>query len=183
MIAGAAAASGRAEVGSSQEGNGQGRSPARFTPGSPSGKVAPSDKERTFTFPVRCVRQCLLYCTTASVMLVEVRTWLSIEFKLIRSLQCTTGFNSRLHQLLSELERNGQGEIMSWQPHGKAFRVNDKERFVKEVLPLWFRQTRYTSFNRQLNLYGFQRFSKGTRVRHKLSDGMRSLRSYRDHHF
>jgi len=42
----------------------------------------------------------------------------------------------RLHQLLSELEANGLTEIMSWQPHGKAFRVNDKERFVKEILPM-----------------------------------------------
>jgi len=98
----------------------------------------------------------------------------SMDFKLMRSLQCTTGSISRLHHLLSELELNGQGEIMSWQPHGRAFRVHDKERLVKEVLSLWFRQTRYASFNRQLNLYGFQRFSKGTRVRRERPIGMRS---------
>jgi len=43
---------------------------------------------------------------------------------------------------------------VSWQPHGRSFLVHDQDRFSRELLPLWFRQSRYQSFLRQLNIYG-----------------------------
>jgi hypothetical protein len=45
-------------------------------------------------------------------------------------------FPARLHYLISELEEDGQGNIVSWQPHGRCFVVHDKRRFVEEILPL-----------------------------------------------
>lgn len=63
--------------------------------------------------------------------------------------------------MLSELERDGLNHVVSWQPHGRCFLVHNQEQFVKEFLPLWFRQSRYASFQRQLNLYGFKRISAG----------------------
>jgi len=50
---------------------------------------------------------------------------------------------------------------ISWLPSGKAFKVHDKERFVKEVMPSFFGTQSFKTFQRNLNLWGFTRVSKG----------------------
>lgn len=70
-------------------------------------------------------------------------------------------FPVKLHFVLEEVEKEGLSSVISWQPHGRCFLVREQERFVQEMLPLWFRQTRYASFQRQLNLYGFKRLTTG----------------------
>ncbi len=47
------------------------------------------------------------------------------------------------------------------QPHGRCFLIHKPQEFVDTVLPIYFDQTRITSFQRQLNMYGFLRLSKG----------------------
>ena len=49
--------------------------------------------------------------------------------------------------------------IISWQPDGKCFRVHDKVLFERHVQHRYFEQTNYTSFRRQLNLWGFKRIA------------------------
>jgi hypothetical protein len=63
--------------------------------------------------------------------------------------------------MLEEMANVGDGSIVSWQPHGKAFRVHLPEVFAKTVMPRYFKQTKYKSFQRQLHLYGFHRIHKG----------------------
>lgn len=45
-------------------------------------------------------------------------------------------FPSRLQALLDHLEVRGDNSVASWQPHGRCFAVSDRERFVKELLPV-----------------------------------------------
>jgi hypothetical protein len=45
-------------------------------------------------------------------------------------------FPVKLHYMLNELEKDGMGDIVSWQPHGRCFLVHKQQRFVQHVLPL-----------------------------------------------
>lgn len=69
-------------------------------------------------------------------------------------------FPALLHSILEHAEDEGYSEVVSWQPHGRAFLVHDQERFVKEIMTSHFRQTRFSSFQRQLSLYGFLRLTR-----------------------
>jgi HSF-type DNA-binding len=70
-----------------------------------------------------------------------------------------TTFPRKLYEMVSsESKRNST--IIRFQPHGRAFKIYDREKFQKEVLRKYFQfQTEYASFQRQLNLYGFQRLT------------------------
>jgi len=70
-------------------------------------------------------------------------------------------FPLRLHTLLSDVEVRGQTDIVSWQPHGRSFAVHKTDEFVVKLLPAYFNQTKWSSFQRQLNLYSFARQSTG----------------------
>lgn len=68
-----------------------------------------------------------------------------------------TPFPRKLFDLI-EAEPN---HLIQWSDHGKSFMIHDENQFCVQVLPKYFRHTRLTSFQRQLNLYGFRRLTKG----------------------
>lgn len=76
------------------------------------------------------------------------------------SQQKRIGFPQALHQLLEEAHDRGYSDIVSWQDHGRSFRIIDTDRFVTQIMPRFFKQTKIRSFQRQLSLYGFQRITK-----------------------
>jgi hypothetical protein len=63
--------------------------------------------------------------------------------------------------MLEDMAGSGYQNIVSWQPHGNAFRVHEREVFAGTIMPLYFNQTKYRSFQRQLNIYSFHRIGKG----------------------
>jgi len=67
-------------------------------------------------------------------------------------------FPIQLHEMVTH---NNMESIISWLPHGRAFMVHDVEKFVAEVLPKYFNHSKFSSFQRQLNSYGFRRFTQG----------------------
>jgi hypothetical protein len=74
--------------------------------------------------------------------------------------QAAIVFPEKLHQLLEKAESSGNSHIISWLHDGQSFKVLDKERFVGEIMPLFFRTSNYNSFLRNLNLWGFKRLAK-----------------------
>eukprot|EP00980_Cylindrotheca_fusiformis_P000341 scaffold91_cov127-Cylindrotheca_fusiformis.AAC.1 len=70
-------------------------------------------------------------------------------------------FPLKLQRMLDKLEADQQGDIISWLPHGRAFIVHDSDAFVEKLMPKYFNQTKYSSFQRQLHMYNFQRITAG----------------------
>lgn len=70
-------------------------------------------------------------------------------------------FPYKLHLMLENAERDNYSHIVSWVKGGTAFKVHDTKAFVARVLPMFFDQSKYESFRRQLNLYFFSREARG----------------------
>lgn len=70
-------------------------------------------------------------------------------------------FPTKLHTVLEQVEADGWGHVISWQPHGRCFVIHKPKEFTELVMPHYFRQSKLTSFQRQLNLYGFCRLTRG----------------------
>ncbi len=49
---------------------------------------------------------------------------------------------------------------ISWMPHGRSWRVINKEYFMAEICPRYFSQSRFESFIRQVNGWGFKRMRR-----------------------
>ncbi|KAL7574229.1 hypothetical protein ACA910_012485 [Epithemia clementina (nom. ined.)] len=74
----------------------------------------------------------------------------------------TQPFPEKLHEMLDhEANDDPSTAIVSWLPHGRAFIVRKPKEFTTQIMPKYFRQTKLTSFQRQLNLYGFRRITQG----------------------
>ena len=70
-------------------------------------------------------------------------------------------FPWKLHEMLHLAENNGKTAIISWLPGGNGFKVHDKEKFCLEIMPGYFASQKYKTFQRSLNLWGFESVAKG----------------------
>jgi hypothetical protein len=66
-------------------------------------------------------------------------------------------FPLKLYGMLEDADKDSFENIVSWIDDGSSFRVHDRDGFVTCILPKYFKnQSRYKSFQRQLNLYHFK---------------------------
>lgn len=83
------------------------------------------------------------------------------------------GFKRTFPEKLMEiLDHPNSQDILQWMPDGEAFCVLSPTRCTDEILPKFFKQTKFPSFVRKLNRWGFKQISKGTRdliYRHPVS--------------
>ena len=47
-------------------------------------------------------------------------------------------------------------QIISWMPHGRAWKIHNRELLMTEVVPKYFTMKKYESFQRQINGWGFK---------------------------
>lgn len=74
--------------------------------------------------------------------------------EMIKHKKSTNNFPARLHLMLSD-DKNS--DVITWMPHGRAWKVLDKDRLIHEVIPHYYKCKKYESFTRQLNGWGFKR--------------------------
>lgn len=64
-------------------------------------------------------------------------------------------FPYKLYSLL-EAEASGDSSVVSWRTDGHSFVVHDIDAFTNDVAPRYFQSTKFRSFTRQLNIWGFK---------------------------
>lgn len=67
---------------------------------------------------------------------------------------------SLIHQMLENVQKDGNQHIVSWQPHGRAFRIHNETLFIEHVMPRYFK-AKIGSFRRWLRAWGFVRMTEG----------------------
>ncbi|RHZ63271.1 hypothetical protein Glove_330g64 [Diversispora epigaea] len=72
-------------------------------------------------------------------------------------------FVAKLYQLL---EGDEYKEYLTWNETGDVFVICNMDEFAQNVLPKYFKHCKFTSFVRQLNIYGFYRVSDARKSKH-----------------
>ena len=67
-------------------------------------------------------------------------------------------FPVKLHQILSD---DASSKVISWLPHGRAWKIQNARRLEGDVLPRYFGHGRLPSFMRQVNGWSFRRVIHG----------------------
>jgi hypothetical protein len=99
---------------------------------------------------------------TIGTVLEDDYQWSSNQSPSVSMKSCVVPFPWKLHEMLDDAEKEGFDSVVSWLPGNKnTFRVHDSHDFVKTVMSRYFNQTKYKSFQRQLNLWGFRRVPNG----------------------
>jgi hypothetical protein len=62
-----------------------------------------------------------------------------------------------LRAMLRDAQEEGNESIVSWLPHGRAFKVHNKHLFVQNILKRYFKATKYTYFSDTVRIWGFAR--------------------------
>lgn len=84
-------------------------------------------------------------------------------------------------KLMAVLDNDQLSDIITWLPHGKGFIILQKKKFAAEVMPIYFKHSKFTSFTRKLNRWGFTRVPRGTEAGsyyHKVSVNVIPLNHY-----
>ena len=97
----------------------------------------------------------------------SVQESLTTEAFVIRGMQKSGGssgasdglFPDKLHDVLDYAERRGLNSIIEWTEQGQAFMVHDPNKLL-QLLPKFFGQTQYRSFQRQLGMWYFDRIQQ-----------------------
>ena len=63
-------------------------------------------------------------------------------------------FPEQLRMILDKVQYRS---AISWQDDGKSFIIHDQATFENEIMPSYFKTSRWKSFQKQLNIYGFKR--------------------------
>lgn len=68
-------------------------------------------------------------------------------------------------RLMEILENEENTDIISWLPHGRGFVIFRKKAFEQKILPKYFhKSSKYSSFTRKLNRWGFVRVTRGPEI-------------------
>lgn len=70
-------------------------------------------------------------------------------------------FPWKLHRILDDADSKGFNHIIAWVPTQNGFKVHKTKEFDEEIMPKYFDKTKYKSFQRQLDMWGFDRVGRG----------------------
>ncbi|EJK66076.1 hypothetical protein THAOC_13021 [Thalassiosira oceanica] len=85
-------------------------------------------------------------------------TYLQNGGELITHKKSDRNFPVKLHRIVSDPLNS---LIITWMPHGRAFKVLKRDELVRDVIPGYFDCAKYESFTRQLTAWDFRRCKRG----------------------
>jgi len=65
-------------------------------------------------------------------------------------------FPIKLFKILERSEIGGYSSLISWLPHGQAFKIHNEDLFKEHIMKKYFFQTELKSLKHQLYVYGFR---------------------------
>jgi hypothetical protein len=68
-----------------------------------------------------------------------------------RKLRQKRDFPWKLHIMLEDAGKERNQHIVSWHPDGMSFKVYKPEEFVENIMPRYFNQTQFRSFQRMVS--------------------------------
>ncbi|CAO3672582.1 unnamed protein product [Rhizopus stolonifer] len=71
--------------------------------------------------------------------------------------------NTFINKLFSMISDSYCQGLIYWSSTGASFFISNVPSFSKRVLPVYFKHSKYSSFVRQLNMYGFHKVNKSCR--------------------
>lgn len=74
--------------------------------------------------------------------------------EIVKHKKSGANFPAKLHRMLSD---SGFSHIITWMPHGRAWKILNKELLISSAVPAHFTLSRFESFTRQLSFWGFKR--------------------------
>ncbi|SCV01279.1 LAMI_0G10462g1_1 [Lachancea mirantina] len=74
-----------------------------------------------------------------------------------RKLTATKTRPAFINKLWSMVNDTTNQKLIKWSDDGKSFIVTNREKFVHEILPKYFKHSNFASFVRQLNMYGWHK--------------------------
>lgn len=80
-------------------------------------------------------------------------------------------------KLWTMVNDESNSDYIKWTPDGESFKVLSKENFEKVVLPKYFKHSNYSSFVRQLNMYGWHKVQDITSGAMQSGDEIRQFKS------
>jgi hypothetical protein len=71
-------------------------------------------------------------------------------------------FPWKLHEMLDDADVEGFSDIVSWLPGStNSFKVHQSGVFVEDIMPHYFKKIKFRSWQRQINMWGFERIKGG----------------------
>lgn len=74
--------------------------------------------------------------------------------------RCQETFPTKLYKILRISNDGGYSHIISWLPHGRAFKIHSENLFEKHIMKKYFYQSKIDSFKHQLYSYGFKKIGQ-----------------------
>mmetsp|Transcript_14882 Transcript_14882/g.34065 ORF Transcript_14882/g.34065 Transcript_14882/m.34065 type:complete len:410 (-) Transcript_14882:20-1249(-) len=88
----------------------------------------------------------------------DYSTYLQNGGELITHKKSDRNFPVKLHRIVSDPLNS---LVITWMPHGRAFKVLKRDELVRDVIPGYFDCAKYESFTRQLTAWDFRRCKRG----------------------
>jgi hypothetical protein len=90
-----------------------------------------------------------------------VSSTIGLGYFFLLTLHSHPSLYKKLMNLMRYANEQGKGFCVEWLGDGRSFVINDPEKFTRNVVPKFFKQTKFSSFTRKLYRWGFRQVNRG----------------------